>query len=46
MGLVAAGAAVLIMYAGEKVRRARLERRRAKADYPLTGNDPTGRIIV
>jgi hypothetical protein len=50
MGIVLAGVALVSFYGGERiiafVRRARIERRRAAADYPITSNDPTGRIIV
>jgi hypothetical protein len=28
------------------VRRSRIDKRRAKAEYPITGNDPVGRLIV
>lgn len=50
MGFVFVGAALVAFYAGERVtalvRKATIERRRAKAEYPITGNDPMGRIIV
>ena len=50
MGFVVAAAALVAYYGGERltalVRRARIERRRAKAEYPITGNDPVGRIVV
>lgn len=50
MGIVLAGAALVAFYAGERVisfvRRARIETRRAAAEYPITENDPVGRIIV
>jgi hypothetical protein len=50
MGLVVLGACLAIFYTGERVtafvRKARIESRRAKADYPITGNDPMGRAIV
>jgi hypothetical protein len=50
MGFLAVGAFLVIFYTGERVtalvRKARIERRRAKADYPITGNDPVGRIVV
>ena len=43
-------APVLILYVGERVtswvRRARIETLRAKAEYPTTGNDPVGRVVV
>lgn len=32
--------------AARKWRKIRLEQRRAKADYPITGNDPTGNLIA
>ncbi len=28
------------------VRQARLEKRRAAAEYPITGNDPVGRTVI
>lgn len=47
--LVVAGFLVSL-YGGERltawVRRARIERRRAKAEYPITGNDPVGRVVI
>lgn len=50
MGFVVLGAALVTFYAAERVasllRKARIERRRAKADYPITENDPVGRTIV
>lgn len=50
MGFVVVGAALVAFYAGERitalVRNARIEKRRAKAEYPITANDPVGRIIV
>jgi hypothetical protein len=50
MGLVVLGGVLIAFYAGERAtalwRKARIERRRAGADYPITGNDPVGRIIV
>ena len=50
VGFVLAGAAIVTLYVGERVtalwRRARIDRRRAKAEYPITENDPVGRTIV
>jgi hypothetical protein len=50
MGFVVLGAVLVTIYAGERsaalLRRVRIEQRRAKAEYPVTGNDPVGRIIV
>jgi hypothetical protein len=28
------------------VRKARIEKRRAEAKYPITGNDPAGRTVI
>lgn len=50
MGFVVVGAFMVVFYVGERVtsrvRKARNERRRATAEYPTTGNDPMGRIVV
>ena len=50
MNFVALGVVLLTIFVGERsvalVRKARIEKRRAKADYPITGNDPVGRTIV
>ena len=50
MGFVVLGALMATLYAGERVtallRKARVERRRAKSEYPITENDPVGRTIV
>ena len=41
---------LVTLYGGERVtrmwRKATLERRRAKAEYPLDENDPIGRTVV
>jgi hypothetical protein len=50
VGFVVLGAVLLTIYAGERttalVRRATVNRRRAKADYPISDNDPIGRAVV
>jgi hypothetical protein len=50
MGFVALGAFAVIFYATERVtarvRRARLQQRRANAAYPINDNDPIGRTVV
>jgi hypothetical protein len=50
MGFVVLGAVLVTFYAGERVtallRKARIERRRVDADYPITANDPTGRTVI
>lgn len=50
MGFVMLGVVLVTIYGGERLtarwRRARLETRRAKAEYPITENDPVNRTIV
>lgn len=50
MGFVVAGAVLVIIFVGERSaafwRKARIEKRRAKADYPINENNPIGRNIV
>jgi hypothetical protein len=51
VGLVRLAVAVRVtFYAGERLtallRRARIERSRAKAEYPITENDPVGCTVV
>lgn len=45
-----AGAMLVAYYATERGvalwRRVKIDQRRAKAEFPITGNDPVGRIIV
>jgi hypothetical protein len=50
MAIVADVAFLVTLFVGERVtwwvRKARIESRRAKAEYPITQNDPVGRIVV
>ena len=50
MGFVVLGAALVAFYATERLvamrRKATIEQRRAKAEYPITGNDPEGRTVI
>jgi len=50
MGIIQALVALVSLYVIERaashVRKARLESRRAKAEYPITSNDPTGNLIA
>ena len=47
---VVVGASMVFLFAGERitawVRKARFEGNRAKAQYPMTGNDSEGRTVV
>lgn len=40
----------VFLFAAERVtawvRKARIEKRRAAAEYPITGNDPVGRTVI
>lgn len=50
MLLVAVIAFPAFLYTVERVtglvRKSRIESRRAKAEYPTTGNDPVGRTVI
>jgi hypothetical protein len=50
MTLVGMMAFPVFLYTAERVvalvRKSRIESRRAKADYPITGNDPVGRTVI
>ena len=50
MGIVQALVALVGLYVIERAasrwRKVKLESRRAKAEYPITGNDPTGNLIA
>lgn len=50
MGIVAALVALVSLYVLERAaafrRKVKLEKRRANAEYPITGNDPTGNLIA
>jgi hypothetical protein len=42
----ALGSLYLIERAAAYLRKAKIDDRRAKADYPITENDPVGRLIA
>jgi hypothetical protein len=50
VGFVVAGASLVLFFVAERavalVRKSKFDKRRATADYPVTGNDPQGRIVV